>query len=88
LLADLAQLVERVLGKDEVTGSNPVVGSGQGKYPKPIPKKEFYIFSCRAPAKISAKNIYKKLCGFIFLIPLRPEKIKLVTKPSKNNRHG
>ena len=25
--ADVAQLVERVLGKDEVTGSNPVVGS-------------------------------------------------------------
>ena len=27
ILADLAQLVECVLGKDEVTGSNPVVGS-------------------------------------------------------------
>jgi hypothetical protein len=25
--ADVAQLVECVLGKDEVTGSNPVVGS-------------------------------------------------------------
>ncbi|SVD81903.1 uncharacterized protein METZ01_LOCUS434757, partial [marine metagenome] len=26
-LADVAQLVERVLGKDEVTGSTPVIGS-------------------------------------------------------------
>ena len=25
--ADMAQLVERVLGKDEVTGSNPVISS-------------------------------------------------------------
>ena len=25
--ADVAQLVERVLGKDEVTGSSPVIGS-------------------------------------------------------------
>jgi hypothetical protein len=25
--ADVAQLVERVLGKDEVTGSTPVIGS-------------------------------------------------------------
>ena len=25
--AHVAQLVERILGKDEVTGSNPVVGS-------------------------------------------------------------
>ena len=25
--ADVAQLVECVLGKDEVTGSNPVIGS-------------------------------------------------------------
>ena len=27
LAAAVAQLVERVLGKDEVTGSNPVIGS-------------------------------------------------------------
>ena len=27
LIADVAQSAERVLGKDEVTGSNPVVGS-------------------------------------------------------------
>jgi hypothetical protein len=26
-LADVAQLVERFLGKEEVTGSNPVIGS-------------------------------------------------------------
>ena len=26
-VADMAQLVERVLGKDEVTGSNPVISS-------------------------------------------------------------
>ncbi|CAL2101340.1 conserved hypothetical protein [Tenacibaculum sp. 190130A14a] len=26
-VADIAQLVERILGRDEVTGSNPVVGS-------------------------------------------------------------
>ncbi len=25
--ADIAQLVERILGKDEVTGSNPVISS-------------------------------------------------------------
>ena len=25
--ADVAQLVERILGRDEVTGSNPVIGS-------------------------------------------------------------
>ncbi len=29
-MADVAQLVERVLGKDEVTGSIPVVGSRNG----------------------------------------------------------
>lgn len=27
MCADMAQLVERVLGKDEVTGSNPVISS-------------------------------------------------------------
>jgi hypothetical protein len=30
-LAHVAQLVERILGKDEVTGSTPVVGSREGK---------------------------------------------------------
>ncbi len=29
--AHVAQLVERILGKDEVTGSNPVVGSRSNK---------------------------------------------------------
>ena len=29
-LADVAQLAERVLGKDEVTGSIPVIGSRKG----------------------------------------------------------
>ena len=29
-LAGIAQLVERILGKDEVTGSNPVSGSCYG----------------------------------------------------------
>ena len=29
--AHIAQLVERILGKDEVTGSTPVVGSREGK---------------------------------------------------------
>jgi hypothetical protein len=31
--AHVAQLVEHVLGKDEVTGSIPVVGSMSGEYP-------------------------------------------------------
>jgi hypothetical protein len=31
--AHVAQLVEHVLGKDEVTGSIPVMGSMSGKYP-------------------------------------------------------
>jgi hypothetical protein len=31
--AHVAQLVEHVLGKDEVTGSIPVMGSSQVKYP-------------------------------------------------------
>jgi hypothetical protein len=30
-VAHVAQLVERILGKDEVTGSTPVVGSRDGK---------------------------------------------------------
>ena len=30
-IAHVAQLVERILGKDEVTGSTPVVGSREGK---------------------------------------------------------
>ena len=30
--ADVAQLAERVLGKDEVTGSIPVIGSNDTKY--------------------------------------------------------
>jgi hypothetical protein len=31
--AHVAQLVEHVLGKDEVTGSIPVMGSMSGEYP-------------------------------------------------------
>ena len=39
VVADVAQQVERILGKDEVTGSNPVISSS-----KPVRNDWFFVF--------------------------------------------
>ena len=41
--ADIAQSVERILGKDEVTGSNPVISSMKKDIPSGCP----FFISCR-----------------------------------------
>ena len=44
--ADVAQSVERILGKDEVTGSNPVISSGN-----PSEMKDFFLVLGRISQK-------------------------------------
>ena len=50
--ADIAQLVERILGKDEVTGSNPVISS----------IKYSFKSSTKAPKAISENIKYRAKC--------------------------
>lgn len=42
----MAQSAEHILGKDEVTGSNPVISSKDGRHSLCLPS--FFIFSRRA----------------------------------------
>jgi hypothetical protein len=64
LIADVAQLVEHVLGKDEVTGSIPVIGSKRG-YNSCMATK--YCESCMMPLdKDSGVRESEKYCSLCF----------------------
>ena len=56
----MAQSVARILGKDEVTGSNPVSSS---TVPKTLSFRDFFVVSVRAADRILFCRNFRKGCG-------------------------
>ena len=58
--ADVAQLVERVLGKDEVSGSIPLIGSRDSQNVIERPRAALAAISGRVPQKVPRLRSYGK----------------------------
>ena len=77
--ADMAQAVEHVLGKDEVTGSNPVISSKKAGFAPAFfffPRAE-YLFSgfWAFYGLIHCVQKYRKYLGYFSTLFILPEKM-------------